>query len=88
MPAAGCGVAWLGRGEGDALRIQVVYQPCSTQADPGRLEPLLELGEDQRLVLEDLTVEPGVRQDERAHCLQAILKAIRSLGGRDATIAV
>ena len=77
-------MAWLGRCEGDALRVQVVHQLGGAQADPGRLELLLELGEDQRLELEDLTVQPGVRQDEGAHGLEAILKSIHSLGGRDA----
>lgn len=86
--AAGCRAARLGRGEGDALGVQVVHQLGGAQADAGRLEFLLELGQDQRLVLEDLSVQSGVRQDEGAHCLEAILQAGRCLGGRDAAIAV
>lgn len=87
-PAAGRRVPWLSCGEGDALRVQVVHQLGSSQADSGRLESLLELRQDQRLVLEDLSVQSGVRQDKGAHCLEAILEAICRLRGRDATIAV
>lgn len=81
-------MARLGRSEGDALGVQVVHQLGDTQADPGCFESLLELGQDQRLVLEDLAVQPGVRQDEGAHCPEAILEVRCRLGGRDATITV
>jgi len=68
-------VARLGRGEGDTLRVQVVHELGGTESDPCCLELLLELRQDQRLVLEDLIVQPGVRQDEGAHRLQTILEA-------------
>lgn len=87
-PAAGCRVARFGCGEGDALGVQVVHQLGSTQADPGCLESLLELGQDQRLVLEDPSVQFRVRQDEGAHRQEAILEAGRRLGGRDAAVSV
>lgn len=87
-PAAGCRLARFGRGEGDALRVQVVHQFGGTQADPCCFESLLELGQDQRLVLEDLTVQSGVRQDQGAHRPEAVLEAVHCLGGRDAAIAV
>lgn len=87
-PAAGCRLARLGCRECDALRVQVVHELGGTEPDPGCFESLLELGEDQRLVLEDLVVQPGVGQDEGAHGLEPILKAVRSLRGGDATVAV
>lgn len=87
-PAAGCGVARFGCGEGDALGVQVVHQFGGTQTDPRCLETLLELGQDQRLVLEDLSVQFRVRQDEGADLPDAILKAGCCLGGRDAAVSV
>lgn len=87
-PAVGCRVAGFGCGEGDALGVQVVHQLGSTQADPSCLELLLELGQDQRLVLQDLSVQIRVRQDEGADRPEAVLQAVYCLGGRDAVISV
>lgn len=87
-PTAWCGLARFGRGEGDALGVQVVHQLGGTQADPGRLESSLELRQDQRLVLEDLSVQFRVGQDEGAHSPEAILEARRRLGGGYAAVAV
>lgn len=86
--AVGCRMAWFGCGEGDALGVQVVHQLGGTQADPSRLELLLELGQDQRLVLKDLSVQIRVRQDEGAHRPEAVLQAVHCLGGRDAAIRI
>lgn len=85
---AGCRVAQFGRGECDGLRVQVVHQLGSTQADPCCLKLRLELRQDQRLVLQDLTVQCGVGQDEGAHRLKTILQTRCHLGGRNAAIVV
>lgn len=77
-----------GRGEGDALGVQEVHQLGGTQADPRRLELGLEGGQDQGLVLQDLSVELRVGQDEGAHRPEPVLEAGRRLGGRDATVSV
>ena len=87
-PMAWCRLARFGRGEGDALGVQVVHQLGGTQADPSRLESSLELRQDQRLVLEDLSVQFRVGQDEGAHSLEAILEACGRLGGGYAAITV
>lgn len=81
-------LARLGRGEGDALGVQVVHQLGGAQTDSGCLESLVELGENQRLVVEDLRVQLCVRQDEVAYGLEAILEARPPLRGRDANVAV
>lgn len=87
-PAARCGVAWLGCGEGDALRVQVVHELGGPQAYPRCFELLLKLRQNQRLILEDLTVQLGVGQDEGAHGFESILELGRCLRGRNPAIAV
>lgn len=81
-------MARLGRGDGDALGVQVVQQLGGSQTDPGRFEALLELRQHQRPVPQDLTVQPRVGQDEGAHRPQTVLVVARRLGGRDAAVAV
>lgn len=77
-----------GCGEGDTLGVQEVHQLGGTQTDPRRLELGLEGGQDQGLVLQDLSVELRVGQDEGAHRLEPVLEAGRRLGGRDAAVGV
>lgn len=76
------------RGESDALGVKKVDQLGGTEADACGFQTLLELRQDQRLVLQDLSVQAGVGQDEGAHGLQAIFKAGGRLGSRYPAIAV
>lgn len=48
----------------------------------------LELGQNERPVLQNLSVELGVGEDEGAHRLEAILQAGRCLRGGDAVVRV
>lgn len=82
-PAPARGGARFGGAEGDALGVQVLRQLGDAQADPGCFQASLDLGQDQRPVLQDLRVELGVGQDEGAHRPEAVLQARGGLRGGD-----